>query len=81
MQDYGFKKPTAPLTLSFSGLATIINYNFVLEGSPSPSDSVINGIVLSGMTAPYTGGMTIKVRARCLAARDYGGGLWWNLRL
>jgi hypothetical protein len=45
-------------------LTALINYNFVLEGSPSPTDEVINGLVVTGMTAPYTGGMTVKMTAK-----------------
>jgi hypothetical protein len=62
--DTGAKKDTAPLSVKLSGLASVINYAFVLEGSPSPSDDVINGLVLTGMSEPLTGGLNITMTAK-----------------
>ncbi len=64
MPDRGAKKDTAPLAVQLSGLTSLINYAFVLEGSPSPTDDVINGLVLTGLSAPFTGGLSVTMTAK-----------------
>jgi hypothetical protein len=62
--DTGYKKVSSPLSLKMSGLTSLINYAFVLDGMPSPSEDVINGLVVTGMHTNYTGGMTVKLTAK-----------------
>jgi hypothetical protein len=50
------------MNISMSGAATINNFAFSLEGSPSVNESAINGLVLSNLKTPMSGGMTIKMR-------------------
>jgi hypothetical protein len=62
--DRGANENTAPLAVQLSGLTSLTNYAFVLEGSPSPTDDVINGLVLTGMSAPFTGGLSVTMTAK-----------------
>jgi hypothetical protein len=55
---------SAALTLSLSGQASVINYGFALEGSPSTDETHINGLVITDLRAPLTGGISIEVRAQ-----------------
>jgi hypothetical protein len=53
----------AAVQLSLSGRASVVNYAFNLEGSPSADDAHINGIRLTGLLAPISGGIAITMRA------------------
>jgi hypothetical protein len=52
------------MVLSVSGKASVRNYAFLLEGSPSLADSGPNGVVLAGLPDAVVGGIVIKVRAK-----------------
>jgi hypothetical protein len=50
--------------LSVSGKASVRNYAFSLEGSPSLADGGPNGVVLAGLPTAVAGGIVIKVHAK-----------------
>jgi hypothetical protein len=62
VQDIGHAN--SPMTLSLSGLTTIINYAFRLEGGPSIDASNINGIVISNLNKDVIGGLSIHMTAK-----------------
>jgi hypothetical protein len=47
------------MVLSLSGKAALINYVFRLEGSPS--ESVMNGLVITGLNSDMSGGLNVQI--------------------
>jgi hypothetical protein len=56
------KNAAEAMSIKTSGAATIKNFAFDLEGGPSSSDTAINGLVLTNLLTPISGGVSITMR-------------------
>jgi hypothetical protein len=67
LADNGQRGDTEPLSLATTGAARILDYSFVLEGSPSASEADINGLVLTNLASAIAGGVTIRLHGATYA--------------